>query len=318
MKRILLFTSLFVSAQGFSQTTIFQDSFDSYNDFLITGFGEWRTLDLDLLETNTAGTDTPAWPNNGAPQAYQIFNPITAMVSNQTTIDDCNQIDKLNFNPRTGAKYAACWAGAPNTNGQTATANNDWLISRPINLTGMSGTQLSFWYKALSDCYIPELYRVGVYIGSGNPTQGSDFNIISGSTPLQATSYLTWTEQIYSLNAYNGQTIRIGIHCLSSDQLMFMVDDFRVTGTTMSTTDFASFEFSVYPNPSNNIVTISNNENIKINKVVVTDIKGRTVKILSIDGVSKTKVDISDLNAGVYFMSINTNQGIATKRIIKI
>ncbi|ESU24817.1 hypothetical protein FEDK69T_03700 [Flavobacterium enshiense DK69] len=317
MKRILLFTSVFVSTLGFSQATIFQDSFDAYNDFLITGFGQWRTLDLDLLETNTAGTLTPAWPNNGAPQAYQIFNPATASVSNQTSSDNCNATENLNFTPRTGAKYAACWAGDPGTNGQTATANNDWLISPPIPLVGASGTQLSFWYKALSDCYGPELYRVGVYIGSGNPTQGSDFTIISGSTPLEAANYMTWTERTYPLNTYNGGTIRIGIHCVSADVLMFMVDDFKVTGTVMSTNDFISSKFSVYPNPATNIVTISNSGNIQINKVAVTDINGRTVKALNIDGGPETKVDISELNAGIYFMIIDTNEGFATKRIIK-
>jgi hypothetical protein len=318
MKRILLFTSVFVSSLGFSQTTILEDSFDSYSDFAITGFGLWRTLDLDLLDTNTAGTLTPAWPNNGDPQAYIIFNPVAAMVSDANTTDDCNQTENLRFAPRTGAKYACCWAGDPLSNGQTATANNDWLISPPIDLVGKTGTLLSFWYKELSDCYGPELFKVGVYIGSGNPTQGSQFTIISGATALEATNYLTWTEQTFPLNAYNGQTIRIGIQCVSADVLMFMVDDFKVTATTvMSTPDFVSSKFSVYPNPASNIVTVSNSGNIQINKVAVKDINGRTVKTLNIEGVSETNVDISDLNAGIYFMNIDTNEGIAIKRIIK-
>ncbi|ESU18755.1 hypothetical protein FCR2A7T_21580 [Flavobacterium cauense R2A-7] len=315
MKKILLLSALFVSTLGFSQITVFEDSFDTYNDFLITGYGQWQSLDLDLLNTYTGGTDTPTWANAGAPQAFQIFNPTTALVSNGT--GDCNTTENINFTPRTGAKFAACWAGVPSSNGQTATANNDWMISPPISLVGATGTQLSVWYKALSDCYGTERFSIGVYVGSGTPTQTSDFTIISTLPYIQASSYTTWTERIQSLNAYNGQTIRIGIRCVSPDRYMLMIDDFKVTATTLSTDDFVSSKFSVYPNPANNIVNVSNTGNIQINKVAIMDINGRTVKSLNFNGVTETQVNVSELNAGVYFMSIDTNEGVATKKIVK-
>jgi hypothetical protein len=301
---------------GFSQITVFEDSFDTYNDFLITGYGQWQSLDLDLLNTYTGGTvGTPAWPNAGAPQAFQIFNPTTALTVNGT--GDCSATENVNFTPRTGAKFAACWAGVPSSNGQTATANNDWIISPPISLVGATGTQLSIWYKALSDCYGAERFSIGVYVGSGTPTQTSDFTIISPPPYIQATSYTAWTERIQALNAYNGQTIRIGIRCVSPDRYMLMIDDFKVTATTLSTDSFVSSKFAVYPNPVNNIVTISNNGAIQINTVVITDINGRTVKTLNFNGVTETQVNVSELNSGIYFMNIDTNEGIATKKIVK-
>ncbi|CAM3620648.1 hypothetical protein FSS13T_17890 [Flavobacterium saliperosum S13] len=316
MKRFLLLSSLFVSSLGFSQITVFEDSFDTYNDFLITGFGQWQTLDLDLLNTYTGGADTPTWANAGAPQAFQIFNPTTALVTNSSA--GCSaSTENSNFNPRTGAKYAASWAGVPSSNGQTATANNDWLISPPISLVGATGTQLSFYYKGLSDCYGDERFLVGVYVGSGTPTQGSDFTIISTIPHVSVTNYLTWLERTQALNAYNGQTIRIGIRNVGSDRYMLMIDDFKVTATTLSTDDFVSSKFSVYPNPANNLVTVSNNGSIQINKVSISDINGRTVKSLNYNGVTETQINVSELNAGVYFMNIDTNEGVATKKIIK-
>ncbi len=316
MKRILLITTLFVSALGYSQVTLFEDSFDTYNDFLITGFGQWQSLDLDLLNTYTGGTDTPTWANAGAPQAFQIFNPTTALVANGT--GDCNTTENVDFTPRTGAKFAACWAGVPNSNGQTASANNDWLISPPINLAGATGTQLNVWYKALSDCYGTERFTIGVYVGSGTPTQSSDFTIISTAPYIQASSYTTWTMNTQALNAYNGQTIRIGIHCISPDRYMLMIDDFKVTATSvMATDDFIASKFSVYPNPVNNIVNISNDGAIQINKIVICDLNGRTVKTLNLDSVPETQVNVSELNSGLYFMNIATNEGIAIKKIVK-
>lgn len=316
MKRILLLSCLLASSLGFSQITVFEDSFDTYDDFLITGIGQWQTLDLDLLNTYTGGTVGPAtWPNAGAPQAFQIFNPTTALVTNEN--GPCTTTtENSNFNPRTGAKFAACWSAVPSTTGGP-TANNDWLISPPISLVGATGTQLSIWYKALSDCYLAERFNIGVYVGSGTPTQGSDFTIISPLPYTQVINYLTWTERTQALNAYNGQTIRIGIRCVSNDNYMLMIDDFKVTATTLSTDDFVSSKFSVYPNPANDLVTVSNNGSIQINKVSITDINGRTVKSLNYNGVTETQVNISDLNSGIYFMNIDTNEGIATKKVIK-
>ncbi|UOK41675.1 MULTISPECIES: T9SS type A sorting domain-containing protein [Flavobacterium] len=92
------------------------------------------------------------------------------------------------------------------------------------------------------------------------------------------------------------------------------------TDTLLGTEAFSSVEsskFTVYPNPVNDIVKISNGENLQINKVAITDINGRTVKTLDFNGVTETQINVSDLNSGIYFMSIDTNEGTATQKIIK-
>lgn len=315
MKKILLLTSLFVSSFGFSQITVFEDSFDTYDDFLISGFGQWQTLDLDLLNTYTGGNAAPAWANAGLPQAFQIFNPTTAMVTNATN-GVGGETENRNFDPRTGAKYAASWAGVPSSNGQTALANNDWLISPPISLVGATGTNLSVYVKSMSDSYGLEKYKIGVYVGSGTPTSGSDFTIISGVPNLTA-PYPAWAERTQSLNAYNGQTIRIGINNRTPDAYMFMVDDFKVTAATLSTDSFTAAKLSVYPNPANNVINISNDGTLQLNSVTMMDLNGRTVKSVNLNGVTESQINISDLNAGVYFMNINTNEGVATKKVVK-
>ncbi|MGX7666558.1 T9SS type A sorting domain-containing protein [Flavobacterium pedocola] len=315
MKKLLLALSLSLSSLGFSQITVFQDSFDTYGDFLITGYGQWQTIDVDLLNTYTGGLPDgvdPTWAHAGEPMAFQIFNPVAAGVSNSTGACTATT-ENRNFDPRTGAKYAGCWAGVPSTTGG-ATANNDWLVSPPINLAGATGCALSVWVKSLGDCYGLEKYKIGIYVGSGTPT-ATDFTIISGVPNLTATT--AWTERTQSLSAYDGQTIRIGINCKTADAYMFMVDDFKVTATTLSTSDFVAERLSVYPNPANDVVNITNNGALQINKVTVTDINGRTVKTINLDGVSESQINVSELNAGVYFVNIDTNEGSATKKVVK-
>lgn len=315
MKKILLLTAVLASSLGYSQVTIFEDSFETYTDFVIS-FSPWQTLDLDLLNTYTGGNPTPTWANAGVPQAFQIFNPTTAAVTNATN-GVAGETENRNFNPRTGSKYAACWAGVPESNGQTGVlANNDWLVSPPISLVGATGSALSIWVKSMSDSYGLEKYRIGVYIGSGTPTGTADFTIISGIPNLTA-PYGVWTERTQSLSAYDGQTIRVGIQVRTADAYMFMTDDFKVTAATLSTKDFVTNKFAVSPNPAKDVISISNNENILINGITISDLNGRIVKQLNYTDISGVQINVSDLEAGMYIMNIESDLGTATKKIIK-
>ncbi|WP_445457959.1 T9SS type A sorting domain-containing protein [Flavobacterium sp. HNIBRBA15423] len=318
MKKKLLYLLTFSSSLIFSQVTIYEDSFETYPDFVISGITDgtntWEVLDLDLLNTYTGGADPVTWANAGAPMAFQIFNPSTAGVAN--AVDGVNgATENANFDPRTGLKYAAAWAGVPSSNGQIATANEDWLISPVINLSGAGGSALSVWVKSLSDTYGLERYRIGVYVGTGVPTQSADFTIISGGSFLTA-PYLNWSEYTTSLSAYDGQSIRIGIKCETSDAYMLMVDDFKITAATLKSDSFLASKFNIYPNPVNDIISI-NSDNVAFENISLTDINGRVIKETTTNSVMNYDFNISDLNSGIYFLKIKTSEGILDKKIIK-
>jgi hypothetical protein len=315
MKKILL-SILFLSGLSASaQLTVFEDSFENYEDFLITGIGDWQTLDLDLLNTYTGGQAAGAtpWLNAGAPQAFMVFNPTTAEVTNGTN-GVSGETENRNFDPRTGSKFAACWAGVPSTTGG-ATANNDLLISPVLNL-GTSNNELRFWAKSMSDSYSLEKYRVYVYVGTDTPTTLAQFTLISG-IPVLTAPYPAWAENVYSLNAYSNQSIRIGIRCVTADAYMFMVDDFKVTSSNLKTNEFFSNKFSAYPNPTNNVVNITNSDNILLSEVSITDMNGRIVKTVNTNNLTEVQINVADLTTGVYFMNINTDSGKAVKKFIK-
>lgn len=90
-----------------------------------------------------------------------------------------------------------------------------------------------------------------------------------------------------------------------------------VASETASVNDQLSQQFAMYPNPTTGLVTITNNENVFVNQVNVTDMNGRVVKTLTFDNVSEAQVDMSNLSAGMYILNIDTNQGTATKKVIK-
>ena len=307
MKKILLsITALCFASLMYSQITLIDEKFDTFQDFAITGFGNWQTLDLDGLNTYTGGTPTgttPSWANAGAPMAFQIFNPTTAMVTNSTS-----GAEVTNFDPKSGAKYAACWDAVP---GLGLTGNEDWLISPPLSMGG-SGNSLSFWVKSLSNTYGLEQYKVGIYVGNGTPTSTGDFAIISGLGALSA-PYPAWGQKTYNLDAYANQTIRVGIQCISEDVYMFMVDDFKVTATTLATNETnTKATYSIFPNPSNGVYSIRSSD--KVVGLRVYDAAGKLV----LENKNSTKVDISNQPTGVYFMNIAFGDGsIKTEKLIK-
>jgi hypothetical protein len=316
MKKLLLSLSILLTgALAHSQTVLLNENFDSYTDFAISGFGAWQTLDLDLRPTYTGGgptessTWTADWPDAGSPMAFQIFNPTTAGVTNNATVIPGVDLEVRNFDPHSGNKFAACWASTQPTSGTTP--NNDWLISPPLTL-GATANLLSFWVKSLSNSYGLERYKVGVYVGSGTPTASANFTIISGATSLTA-PYPNWDQKTYPLDAYAGQTIRIGIQCVSSDVYMFMVDDVKVTTGSLATDEVSAKtkSISIYPNPTKGEINIKTDKKIKSSAVL--DASGRSVLTST-----SQKVDISSLPKGVYMVKVDFTDGTATtEKVIK-
>lgn len=75
--------------------------------------------------------------------------------------------------------------------------------------------------------------------------------------------------------------------------------------------------FSVFPNPASNLVKISSDSNTLVDGVKITDLNGRTVKTVSLNKVANAEINISDLASGVYLMNISSENGTATKKIVK-
>jgi hypothetical protein len=88
-------------------------------------------------------------------------------------------------------------------------------------------------------------------------------------------------------------------------------------GLPLGIEDHLATQFSVFPNPSSDIVNLTNSANVLMNSVNITDINGRTVKSMNLNGVSNAQINISDLASGMYMMNISSDQGTATKKIIK-
>jgi hypothetical protein len=78
-----------------------------------------------------------------------------------------------------------------------------------------------------------------------------------------------------------------------------------------------SGEITLYPNPADDFITLTlNNEHPE--KVIITDVFGRMVKIQSFEGEYKQcKVSISDLQSGLYAITVYSDKQVYSLKFIR-
>lgn len=119
------------------------------------------------------------------------------------------------------------------------------------------------------------------------------------------------------LSFYVGQpSVQVRFHYLGNDADSLSVDDFAVTGT-LGVNEVLSSSFTTFPNPANDIISLTNSNNVSVENISISDINGRTIKTINFNNVEQVQLNVSDLNSGVYFMNINTTAGKAVKKFVK-
>lgn len=89
------------------------------------------------------------------------------------------------------------------------------------------------------------------------------------------------------------------------------------TAETVSTNNIQKMNATMYPNPANNQVMVTFENNIVVNQMTVTDISGRIVNIPVVKNGQNVQLNLDGLNSGIYFIQAETNQGIWTGKLMK-
>ncbi len=81
----------------------------------------------------------------------------------------------------------------------------------------------------------------------------------------------------------------------------------------LSNEKFFTENFTLYPNPTSDVLNISSKNGLEMKEIKITDLSGRIVRTLN----NATTINVSDLSAGTYLIDITTKEGKASSKFIK-
>lgn len=158
---------------------------------------------------------------------------------------------------------------------------------------------------------------------------GADGNNYSGSVRIYKNVSGVWTkigidingEAAYDQSGFsvslsgNGSVLAMGAPYSQKNGVnsgsVRVFDLSAIIGTVLSSDSFVLANFSIFPNPATDVVTISLQEDLKLEKVNIYNTLGQLVKT-----EKKNSIAVNSLAKGTYFFQVITNEGKATKQII--
>lgn len=281
--------------------------FNSGADFSTIGSTDSLRTWITLNNDENLDNDTTKWlvVKNIAPinSPYSMGFEISDNLSGWT-IDDKNydgstwQFVSDTSHSHTGKGFAAY-------NYNVANGAQDWLISRCIDLTpGVYG--LKYFFKASHQNY-PEKFKVAY----GNYNNGDSLtNILFESNNVINTEYQGANIPITITTA---GTYYFGFNCFSdADSWTLFLDDISIDVYNNISETKNDAKINIYPNPANENLHINSTEHIKSIKIY--NIQSQLIYSVSANS-SSISINTSEFESGIYFIKIDTNEGIINKKI---
>ena len=270
---------------------VWQDNFECYDPFAIDNIGSWTAYDFD--GGTTWGANSVDFINESYIGSGIIFNyPLADSAGGDISV----------WNTYEGNQGLYFFASGANN---TTWPNDDWMISPEFTIDGVTSPTLSFWAKSVTDEYGLDRFRIGI----GTSTNPDDFTIISSGNYEEAPT--TWTQYEFDLSAYLGQTIRVGIHCVSADSFVLQMDSFKVEGT-LGIDEVYLNEIEYYFDQYSKELNINSNQ--ILNKLEIYNILGQNIVSEELNSSSKT-IDLSGFGTSIYIVRV---LGVNGNKVFKL
>jgi len=217
-----------------------------------------------------------------------------------------------------------------------AVSSLDVSGSAILDLTGISAfvnmTDLNVQNNILTSIDVSMLNKLQVLDCSLNNISSLDL-----SSNIKLTQVLCQNNNLSFLSIKNGTNVSTftgifssfgnnNLTCIEVDDVAFATSNpnwIKDNGATYSTNcatlrvideNLTTQKLLIYTNDGNDDFTIKKDASIKINKINIYDVTGKMVK--TIDG-NATTISIKNLNRGIYFVKINTNNNVYFNKVIR-
>lgn len=295
-------------------------------NFQFTGLQEGKIYDI-YVKTNCSASDESLW--EGPIQVATAFAPANPPYTENFDAESVFSFLGIGRSQTTSNSTWRMLTTGPSiytTSGTNSiysisdvgTVTNAYVYMKPVNLVGGQNYTIAFnLYDYLPSGNTTD-YQIDVLTGTNiTSTTPADYNIIWTDTNTQpANTYVAKTINFTptSTGAYR-IALRNSSQGTGAGNHFLIVDNFNLT-TALSVEDFNKSGLTIFPNPVLDFISIDNPKNIKINSFSVTDMNGR-VLISKSYSVSNEVIDLSSLSKGIYFIQLDTEKGMLSKKIIK-
>jgi hypothetical protein len=280
------------------------------------------------VRTFCGGSDYSVW--TGPINFNTVFEPSTTPYS--TNLEDTN-LGFLGWSSSvtgTGATATEDWflydGGTGSTLAQSGTVS---AITLSNSTTVSSGRLYSRGITLAANVEATVSYYVRNYLGTG-ATGSASYQLTVGNAQTAASQTTTLGTETgisstsFAIKTYTFTPTTAGVYYFSflhnspinATTQGLIIDTFSVT-QALKNADFLNSKFSISPNPANDFITLSNSDNISVKSISLTDLNGRVVKQISYSDASNIQVNVADLASGMYLMNITSDQGTATKKVVK-
>lgn len=252
---------------------------------------------------------------------FQVVAPVAQFSANNTTVCSGTTINYTNQStPTTGATYA--WAfqgGTPATStaqNPTVTYNTagTYNVSLTVTYAGQTATQSQTGYVTVNPKPTATATSTPVDVTTGGNNGTATVNVTGGTQPYT----IVWNP--------GGQT-GASANNLAAGNYTATITDANGCATTAQTTVASNVGISdadlaasvvLFPNPTNGLVTVELPINTQVINLQLTDVVGRNLMVVPVNGQQRMVLDLGSLSEGVYNLTIVAEGARATKRLLHL
>ncbi len=203
-------------------------------------------------------------------------------------------------------------------------ANEDYLISPPLNLSAMSKPNVHFWSKVRFGANTTKELLVSTNYTGGDPTLATWDPLATSFAGLD-TTYKVYGS--YNITPYKTNTMHIAFKYVSTttDADEWSVDDINITDgvpTGLQSVSLNNTQLSVLGTAENGkLHMILNTENAANYHLQIIDMNGRALHNTQLNanaGVNNFNIDIPAISSGLYFVKITNGHSSAMVKFSKL
>ncbi len=179
-------------------------------------------------------------------------------------------------------------------------------LSAPKNVSanGIDSTSIRISWTDVKDAKSYKVYRDGNEIANVTETYYLDTNLEDS------------TKYCYTVTALNGDIESEKSEEACNTTLVIAPEEPEEPENPNESIDELASSFNIYPNPVENELFIATE--LRIQEISIYDIYGRMTTVYDLQSTDiVNSIDIADLEAGIYFVKLVTNEGEVVKRFVK-